>query len=162
MPFKVLLSFLFVIISISGTVNSASAVAIYTYTGNPFTVVLGPYTTDNFISATLTLDNPLAANLASVDVTGFSGFSLTMSDGQQILTDTTPGLTTVSATVSTNMNGNIVADWALRLDASPVDPSIASINLTPPIDNIFDRGEFEGDIGQVKWTLEPGAAQVCA
>ena len=154
MKSKSLISLLIVIGFMTGIVHTAGAVAIYTYTGNPFTVVTGPYTTDNFITATLTLDNPLAVNLSSVDVTGFAGFSLTMSDGQQMLTDATSGLTIISATVSTDTNGNIVADWAVRLDASPMDPSIATINLTPPIDNIFDRGELDGDIGQVE--MDPG------
>jgi hypothetical protein len=55
---------------------------IYQYTGNPFTAVVAPYTTSDFVSVSLTLAQPLSA--------GFSGspeiMNLTMSDGVQTLT----------------------------------------------------------------------------
>jgi hypothetical protein len=74
----------------------------YEYKGNPFTnfscgqVVecstpspANPYTSyraTDFVSAILTFDNPLPANMPLQDVSTRAGFQLTMHDGQQTLT----------------------------------------------------------------------------
>jgi hypothetical protein len=41
----------------------------YTYTGNPFTDLYGPYTTSDYLSITLNMSAPLADNLPGVYVT---------------------------------------------------------------------------------------------
>jgi len=60
----------------------ATADVIYQYTGNPFTTVSAPYTTNDFVSVSLTLAEPLSP--------GFDGsppiLKLVMSDGVQTLT----------------------------------------------------------------------------
>jgi hypothetical protein len=71
---------------------------------NPFT----SYTAPDHVEATLVLDNPLPANLAYGDIRTFAGFSLTMTDGHQTVTN----LVAVGmfAEVSTDASGNIL-DW---------------------------------------------------
>jgi hypothetical protein len=98
----------------------------YRYAGNNFTVFscgMGSircaspppgatsYTTDDFVTATLTFDAPLPPNLNRQDVRGVAGFSLTMDDGHQELTmgPGTPG----EVIVSTDASGNIIAPWSV-------------------------------------------------
>ena len=58
----------------------------YHYTGNPFTEVHGVYTTNDFVTAMVTLANPLPPNFhGDVTPTAF-----TLYDGVQTLTNTTP------------------------------------------------------------------------
>ena len=52
----------------------------YQYTGHPFTDVSGPYTTSDFVTATLTLAGPLGANMPLTQVTPTA---FTLSDGAQ-------------------------------------------------------------------------------
>lgn len=61
----------------------------YDYTGNPFTVVSGAYTTSDFVSGMVTLADPLAPNmpLTIVRPTAF-----TFSDGMQTITNRTPSI----------------------------------------------------------------------
>src|SRR5215469_13554072 len=58
----------------------------YDYTGNPFTSAISPYTTSDFVTAMVTLANPLPANMALTVVTP-TAFSL--SDGVQTITNLT-------------------------------------------------------------------------
>jgi hypothetical protein len=92
----------------------ALANTIYTYTGNPFTTIVGTpgvpnrYTTSDFIDVMLTLANPLPANLALTALT--SGVvSLQMTDGGN--GPTVDPLGTVNAIiVSTDATGAI-SQW---------------------------------------------------
>jgi len=63
----------------------------YDYTGNPFTVVSGVYTTSDFVSGMVTLAGPLAPNMP-LDFVSPTAFSF--SDGHQTITN----LTATSAT----------------------------------------------------------------
>lgn len=100
----------------------------YRYMGNNFTIFscgdstlcaspppgATSYTTDDFVTATLTFDAPLPPNLNRQDVRGVAGFSLTMDDGHQELTmgPLTPG----EVAVSTDANGNIIAPWSVFIN----------------------------------------------
>jgi hypothetical protein len=108
--------------------TEAAVPAVYEYKGNPFTLFsCGPnddntatkdcatpapsnpftsYTATDFVTATLTLDSPLPANLSLQDVRTFPGFALSMSDGQQTLTQADAA--GMFAEVSTNAFGQIV------------------------------------------------------
>jgi hypothetical protein len=55
----------------------------YVYTGNPFNDWTGPYSTSDFVTATVTLSSPLAANLS---LTGVTPLTFSMSDGVQTIT----------------------------------------------------------------------------
>ncbi len=72
---------------------------------NPFT----SYTAADHVEATLVLDNPLPANLTYGDIRTFAGFSLTMTDGHQTVTNLT-ATGGMFAEVSTDASGNI-AQW---------------------------------------------------
>jgi len=87
--------------------GSAFAQATYRYTGNPFTFFsCGPnaddtatmdcstpaptnihtsYTATDHVTATLTLDAPLGPNFAYSDVRTLPGFSLTLDDGEHMV-----------------------------------------------------------------------------
>ena len=56
----------------------------YVYTGNPFTIVSGPYSTSDFVTAMVTLASPLPANMPLTQVTPLA-FSL--SDGVQTINE---------------------------------------------------------------------------
>jgi hypothetical protein len=67
-----------------------------------------------FVTATLRLDNPLPSDLSLTDITGSSGFVLTLNDGIRTLTTTSPEVNIGSAFVSTDATGSIVG-WQLGL-----------------------------------------------
>lgn len=97
-------------------VTPACAVVIYDYVSSNFTVVSAPITTSDNLTVTLTLDSALPADLgpnALVDVSSFSGFVLTMSDGVHAVLDSTSGFI-FRADVSTDNNGDI-AFWQFTL-----------------------------------------------
>ncbi len=93
---------------------TANAATVYTYTGLEFTSVTGDFDTSDFITATLNLDDALAANLTDVDLTTLAGFSLTMSAGHISIANTGSGVTLSEAEVTTDALGNIV-EWGLLL-----------------------------------------------
>jgi len=130
----------------------------YQYTGHPFnlfTCGLEPnstnitvdctftnpqssYTTADSVTATLTLAAPLAPNLVSQDVSSYPGFTLTMHDGLQTLTATTPVGT--RAVISTDPAGNIIAPWDVFIDAGgAANNSILTAN-DPAQPSQFDWG----------------------
>ena len=82
-------SLMFTAVAALSVVYPASVQAVpttYHYTGNPFTEVHGVYTTNDFVTAMVTLADPLPPNFhGDVTPTAF-----TLSDGVQTLTNTTP------------------------------------------------------------------------
>ncbi len=87
---------------------------VYQYTGRnfPSVDVFGEYTTNDFVTASITVSVPFGPNQSSLDPTKVPGFQMTMSDGVQTLVGGTAGVTTGASQVSTDANGNI-ATWAL-------------------------------------------------
>lgn len=105
--------------------GSASAAAIYSYTGNPFSrfqdteAIPGAYTTSNSVQGSFTVASELPANLNGVVVTpDVLGFSFT--DGRQTFTDSTP-LALEVIQVSTDAQGAIVA-WQILLKTATSGP----------------------------------------
>jgi hypothetical protein len=88
------------------------ATATYTYTGNPFTTVSGPYTTSDFVSGMVTLAGPLAPNMA-FDFVSPTAFSF--SDGVQTITDQTAAGNIIFA-FETGPTGAITA-WEVDIHA---------------------------------------------
>jgi len=173
------------LLGVSGLVLSLSASAranvIYTYTGNPFTTVQAPYTTADRVTATMTLPNPLAANLSNVDVTA-NLVSLSMSDGVQTLDLANPGPGTnpfIIAEFSTDSSGNITA-WGVQITTSVMtDPTstvgVGILTHSGPSIKVIDDGIEEappptGSVSGVVrnapgvWTLvpEPGTVTLLA
>jgi hypothetical protein len=150
-----------------------AAQATYQYTGQPFTLFscgssgtgtldcqndpapgnsLTSYTATDHVSATLTFNGPLAANLNYQDVTSLAGFKLTMNDGHQTLTTPAAG---VIAKVSTDGSGQIIGPWLLVINlGNAADSGIASENEPPVNPFVQDQGTLaccdpaiQGDIG---------------
>jgi hypothetical protein len=102
--------------------NFANAGIIYTYSGNNFDAIGGSITTADSVLIQITLDEALDANLINVDVTGFSGFGVTMSTAGVTYTDVDiftnhsgPFIDAlVTAEFTTDSLGNITA-WDVRL-----------------------------------------------
>jgi hypothetical protein len=124
-------------------VAPAAAQAVYTYTGNPFTLFsCGPsidgtgtvtgtllcatpgpnvntsYLGTDRVTATLSLSSPLPANQALVDVRTFSGFALSMSDGRHTVTNAMA--VGMFAEIATDASGNITT-WRLVINTGGVD-----------------------------------------
>jgi hypothetical protein len=103
------------------------------------------YTTDDFVTATLTFDAPLPPNLNRQDVRGVAGFSLTMDDGHQelIMGPLTPG----EVIVSTDASGNIIAPWAVFINCCLFpNNGIATLN-DPGIRGVADLGVLSAPNG---------------
>jgi hypothetical protein len=129
--------------------------AAYSYTGNKFNLFTcegdslcatpnagyTSYTTDDFVTATLTLDEALPGNKELMDITNLSGFRLEIYDGHQLLTYPDEVL------VSTDSNGNIVAPWSIISNGS-VPPNNGSSTVNWP-DNrgISDGGALSAPTG---------------
>ena len=84
----------------------------YQYTGNPFTVVSGPYTTSDFVTAMITLASPLGANMPLTEVTPTA---FTLSDGVQTITNHGPGLLLTSFLFATDASGAI-SMWGVNVE----------------------------------------------
>jgi len=149
-----------------GLSTPAQAVAIYSYTGNSFTgcnVTCGPYTTSDFITVSMTLDNPIPAN-----ETGFNPLALvalTASDGVQTLDLSTPNLSSGFAqSINTDGAGNITA-WEVVLETSD-HKLIETLNTTSGfLDEACTSDQNPtvcafNDTSPGKWTLVPEANTV--
>ena len=98
----------------------------YVYTGNPFTIATGPYTTSDFVTAMVTLAGPLPPNEPFTQVTPLA-FSL--SDGVQTITNL--NATIFAFHFATDGDGTIT-HWALSAYTGPQRPQLAgSTPLTP-------------------------------
>lgn len=130
------------------TTLPAVAQAVYTYSGNPFTLFsCGPssggmgtalcstpaplnpntsYTATDRVTATLTVASPLPPNLPLGDVRSYAGFRLTMSDVRHAVDDTMA--VGMAAEVATDASGRI-AQWRLIINTGGLDNGgIASQN----------------------------------
>ena len=94
------------------TAASVQAVPItYQYTGNPFTNTVEPYTTSDFVTGTLTLAGPLAANTPFSDV---APISFRFSDGVQRISDMNALPVLTAFQVATGPTGAIVG-WSINV-----------------------------------------------
>jgi MYXO-CTERM domain-containing protein len=101
--------------------SAANANVILTYTGNDFNTfspTLGspgqPYTATDKVTASITLANPLGDNL---NLKSEIPLAFSISDGQQTLANTTPGIffRSLSFEFSTNASGTIIG-WNVYVD----------------------------------------------
>jgi len=143
--------------------HTLSAQATYQYTGNPFTFfscgpsspgpgtldcpndpapgnTLTSYTATDHVSATLSFNTPLPANLSYQDVSTLSGFLLSMTDGHQNLSTATHPAGII-AKVSTDGGGNIIGPWLLVINVgNAADSGISSENEPPVLPFVQDQG----------------------
>ncbi len=90
------------------------ASATYTYKGNPFTAVEPPYATSNFISGSITLNSPLAANLSVQTISPDSVLTYSFSDGINTWDPTNSAIRTGELGFSTDSNG-VITSWGIGL-----------------------------------------------
>lgn len=133
---------------------TARADTIYTYTGNDFNEVSGPYTTSEFISGYFVLASPLGDNTTTYDAGPVLSFSF--SDGVTTLTNSTPQVSDIFTSLVTNSNG-VPIDWEVEIIA-PCSGNSCSIvscftpnaNCSSDYSNILllpSYVEYEGSIG---------------
>src|ERR1700729_1643352 len=92
---------------------SAEANVTYEYTGNDFTNVVSPYTTNDHVTVSFTVANPFGPNFAN----NITQISFSFSDGVQTLTNNTVRFDGVFG-IATDASGNI-AFWGVDvLDSS--------------------------------------------
>jgi hypothetical protein len=91
--------------------QSAARADVYTYTGNAFENVTGPYTTIDFVSGSFTLASALGNNLPLANVTPLS---YSFNDGVQTISSLIPP-GDVTFQISTNASGNIDG-WLINLE----------------------------------------------
>jgi hypothetical protein len=108
----------------------STADTTYTYTGNPFTTAVSPYTTNDFISGSFDLATPLGSN---VPLSTISPLSFSFSDGVQTLTNATPSILR-TFTIQTDATATL-AHWIVELffpvSTQPPFALISTANLTP-------------------------------
>ena len=90
----------------------AFATATYNYTGKAFDVFHGATgdTTANFLTASVTLTNPLASSMA---LTPVSPLSWSVSDGTHTVTNSTPNLINQAFSFATDASGAITG-WVFQ------------------------------------------------
>ena len=95
---------------LAATVHAATIT--YTYNGNSFTDVTGPYTTSDMVTGFVTFDNPLAANLP---LTAETPTAFSFSDGVQTITSA--NATSTDFIFATGRHGEIV-EWLVEVETS--------------------------------------------
>jgi hypothetical protein len=152
-------------------VAPATADVIYQYTGHPFTDVVSPYTTADFVSGTLQVSTKLPPNQQDIDFTGPQPGepmldAYTFSDGQQTFTQNNSHFN--NAFVSTDSTGQITA-WMLDFatGSADIDTDNEPAVVGPGV--VRDVGTQEMDVGSVfgqvlgnpgTWTLVPEPSTV--
>jgi hypothetical protein len=107
-----------------------AAPIVYNYVGNPYTFAEDPYTTDMFVTASIHLEDFLPGGLDFADISGLSGFVVTMSDGTRTLDSTSISVEVVAALVTTDADGLIV-EWGMS--AKDIADSHVISSSLPPI-----------------------------
>jgi hypothetical protein len=115
----------------------------YVYTGNPFTTAVAPYSTNDFVTAMVTLASPLGANMPLTQVTRLA-FSL--SDGVETITDQTLGVGS-TFDFATGPTGKIT-EWYVAVDIFPF-PTGEIRTRSQPGEQAYDWGISRGQEGSV-------------
>jgi hypothetical protein len=120
----------------------AWAVAIYTYTGNPFTSATSPYTTQDRVSGAFTLPAPLAPNQTDIapEVS-----SWTLTDGVGVFSSDHAGGGLFGyglqfSNVSTDSLGDITT-WTVAVILGGIDIPTAIVTNNLPGHSITDDGD---------------------
>jgi PEP-CTERM motif len=151
-----------------GLATSASASAIYAYTGNNYITTSGPYTTSMSINGTITLAAPLPGNLVEEDRSA-DIIALSFDDGVFVID--LSDVPTPFFLVTTDGAGSITG-WALGMYYGiGGTQAIGTQNLVPPyaspVDQAYfnsgaDRGLVESNPGSWALIPEPNTALLLA
>jgi len=138
---------------------SATAAAVYTYTGNVYTTAVAPYTTKQKITGTLTFATALGANehILNADPESFS-----FSDGVQTLDNANSDA--IGVDLTTNGRGNII-NWYILINTETETQQIWTENdevttidaATDNIDSDVEGANFD-DAGTWVVTSTPEPA----
>ena len=138
---RILVCLAMAFVSLGLSSQPVSAQVTYRYTGNRFNVFScggvsfcptpnpanTSYTTDDFVTATLTLNEALPGNLNLRDIRGFAGFKLTINDRHQEFTR--EGEEADEVMVSTDAEGSIIGPWSVIISGNFFpNRGIASVN----------------------------------
>ena len=136
---KFLVGSVFAVTSLFSVTAVQAVPTTYDYTGNTFNFTIGSYTTSDFVTAMVTLANPLPANMAPTVVTP-TAFSL--SDGVQTITN----LTALSSffKFATGPTGQIT-EWGIEVKIS--DERISTNNQ--PNTETIDTGSSSSGFGEI-------------
>jgi hypothetical protein len=104
---------------------------MYTYTGNPFTDVSGPYTTSDRVTATVTLASPFGPNMPLTIVTPLA---FSFSDGVQTITDL--NVLSTSIAFETGQTG-VITEWEIQVISGF---GVVRTTNTPPLGDVVDVG----------------------
>jgi hypothetical protein len=140
---------------ITASLEPAQADTTYTYTGQPFSIAVLPYTSHDFVTAVMTTQLPLAQNLpfGAIQVN-----SLTLSDGiQTIALD--PSLSSL-LDVATDARGNI-ASWQIFLgySASHYISMQKTGTLTADAGSLDDVRQADNDGTPGTWRVSAAAPE---
>jgi hypothetical protein len=131
----------------------ASADTIYTYTGNDFTTVSGPYTTTDMVTGTIDLATALGDNFgpaASIVPVSFS-----FSDGVQTVTNLSPEISATFTDFSTDASG-VPLTWDVILFDYVMATGTENVIETW---NLFSTANFQQDEGNDGYGIGYGANQ---
>jgi hypothetical protein len=131
---------------------SANANTIYTYTGNVFQLVTGPYTTADSVSGMIEVLNPIPNSASNETLTPIS---FSFSDGVQTLTNNTPGILPIFTYFYTDAAGNITM-WDVELYTGAADNWMYTLNDSVDLEddgNHGDAGLGHNDLTPGVWTV---------
>jgi hypothetical protein len=122
----------------------------YTYTGNSFNTVSGPYTTSDSVSGYFTVATPLADNITSFSP--FTPLTFSFTDGVQTYTNAST-LSSSSFLVKTDASGDII-NWAIAINGSPLNFILTED--APGSYGVIDTGIAENDSVDGQISNDPG------
>ena len=111
----------------------------YEYTGNPFTLVSGPYTTSDRVTGTVTLSTPLGDNMP---LTAVSPLAFSFFDGIQTISNMNASFSGFE--FATGSSG-LPSQWSVDVQTAGGNDEIQTINV--PL-NAVDIADMGASIGQ--------------
>jgi hypothetical protein len=127
-------SLMFTAVAALSFAHPASVQAVpttYKYTGNPFTTATASYTTSDFVTALVTLADPLAPNMPLTIVTPLA---FSFSDGVQTITDL--NVMSTSIRFETGQTG-VITEWEIQVISGF---GVVRTTNTPPLGDVVDVG----------------------
>jgi len=138
------LGFVLGVVSVFAGARDAESQVTYTYTGKDFTSAFGgPYSTSDFISASVTFTSSLPDNL---DLTNESSSIISWSITDQNVVFDSADDTLNTAEFGTNANG-VIDEWYFATENSAQD-QLATVNENGSVDDVSFMdvtGQFDGN-----------------
>jgi PEP-CTERM motif len=126
----------------------------YTYTGNDFTTVTGPYTTSDKVTGIFVLSEPIPPSLLNLTDESALVLSYSISDGVQKFSGPPPSL---SAFTFETAPGGEITEWLIGTGTDPLNPGGAIFSENAEIHGTFDVGRMVGPPFTSGFTDLPGS-----